>query len=648
MVLCGGSGTRLWPLSRALYPKQLLALASERTLLEDTLLRTADTTRFARPIVVGSEEHRFVLAEQLRGLGIEAEALVAEPVGRNTAPAAAVAALLVERIDPDGHLLLMPADHVIADPEAFRDAVARAQPASADGRLVTFGIEPTEPHTGYGYIRRGAPLPDRPGCHRVERFVEKPDVATAAAWLASGDHLWNSGIFLFRAARYLAELARREPAMLAACRRALDAARHDLGVLRLGAEAFAEAPANSIDYAVMEHADDAVVVPVSMGWSDVGSWAALWRISDKDQAGNVRQGPVIALDVADSLLRSDGPAIAAVGLRDIVLVATKDAVLAVSRDRAEDVRAVVDHLRAQGRAEHLSHPVVHRPWGSYETTDQGHRFRVKRLIVNPGQKLSLQMPPAARRALGGGAGHRAGRARRRGDPPGRERVDLHSERHGPSSRESRDGCRSTSSRCRPVRISRKTTSSGSTTITGAEPWDPRSRSSTGSRSADAPLSGSELARRLGCTRTAVWKHVAALRRVGYAIAGRRASGYRLMAVPDRLGPAELAPHLAGSWRRIEWRAELDSTQRLAAELARAGAEEGTAVIAEQQTRGPRPARPALALAGRHESLLLDRAATRRGAGGGAAAGAGRRPGGRRRGAGRWPAWRRGSSGRTTC
>jgi mannose-1-phosphate guanylyltransferase/mannose-6-phosphate isomerase len=391
VVLCGGSGTRLWPLSRALYPKQLLALTSEHTLLEDTLLRTADATSFAPPIVVGGEEHRFVIAEQLRGLGIVPQEVVVEPVGRNTAPATAVAALLVLRVDPEGHLLLMPADHVIADPAAFRAAVDRALPASQAGHLVTFGVEPTGPHTGYGYIRRGTALPGQPGCHLVERFVEKPDAATAAAWVASGEYLWNSGIFLFRADRYLEELGRREPAMVAACRRALDAARHDLGVLRLDGEAFAASPANSIDYAVMEHVGGAVVVPVSMGWSDVGSWAALWRISDKDAAGNVSRGPVIALDVADSLLRSDGPAIAAVGLRDVVLVATKDAVLAVSRDRAEEVRAVVDQLRALGRAEHVSHTVVHRPWGSYETTDQGHRFRVKRLVVQPGKKLSLQV-----------------------------------------------------------------------------------------------------------------------------------------------------------------------------------------------------------------------------------------------------------------
>ncbi len=390
VVLCGGSGTRLWPLSRALYPKQLLALASERTLLQETILRTAEAGGFAAPIVVGNEEHRFVLAEQVRQLGVAAQVVV-EPVGRNTAPAAAVAALLVSAADPDGHVLLMPADHVIADPAVFRDAVRRALPASEAGRLVTFGIEPTAPHTGYGYIRRGAPLAGVPGCHAVARFVEKPDAATAEAWVASGEYLWNSGIFLFPVARYLAELERREPAIVQACRRALATAQPDLSFLRLGSEAFAASPATSIDYAVMEHVTDAVVMPVRMGWSDVGSWAALWQISEKDASGNATQGTVIAVDVVDSLLRSDGPAVAAVGLRDVVLVATKDAVLAVSRDRAEDVREVVEQLRAGGRAEHVTHTVVHRPWGSYETTDQGHRFRVKRLVVNPGHKLSLQV-----------------------------------------------------------------------------------------------------------------------------------------------------------------------------------------------------------------------------------------------------------------
>jgi mannose-1-phosphate guanylyltransferase / mannose-6-phosphate isomerase len=391
VILCGGSGTRLWPLSRALYPKQLLALASERTLLQDTVLRTADRERFDPPIVVGNEEHRFILAEQLRAAGVEPEALIVEPVGRNTAPAAAIAALLLSRDHPAAHMLIMPADHVIGAPQAFLDAVGLALRASEAGKLVTFGITPTGPHTGYGYIHRGAALVDLPGCRAVTRFVEKPDAATATTWVATGEYLWNSGIFLFPAARYLTELERRRPAIVEAARRALASAERDLSFLRLGAEEFAASPADSIDYAVMEHAADAVVVPVEMGWSDVGSWSTLWEISGKDVAGNATRGTVIAVDVADSLLRSDGPALAAVGLRDVILVATKDAVLAVSRERAEDVRGIVDRLSALGRAEHLSHTVIYRPWGSYETTDRGDRFRVKRLVVNPGQKLSLQM-----------------------------------------------------------------------------------------------------------------------------------------------------------------------------------------------------------------------------------------------------------------
>ena len=392
VVLCGGSGTRLWPLSRALYPKQLLALVSERSLLQDTILRATDAGRFTPPVVVGNEEHRFILQEQLRELGVEPAALIVEPAGRNTAPAAAVAALLLTREHPDAHMLVMPADHVIADPDAFREAIAAALRASESGRLVTFGITPTGAHAGYGYIQRGSALDGLPRCHAVARFVEKPDAATAAALVASGEYLWNSGIFVFPAARYLAELERHEPAIVAASRRALVDAKHDsLSFLRLDAGAFAASPATSIDYAVMERVADAAVVPVDMGWSDVGSWAALWAVSGKDAAGNATHGDVIAVDVADSFLRSDGPAVAAVGLRDVVLVATKDAVLAVHRDRTEEVRGIVERLRSDGRVEHVSHRVVYRPWGSYETTDQGPGFRVKRLVVNPGQKLSLQV-----------------------------------------------------------------------------------------------------------------------------------------------------------------------------------------------------------------------------------------------------------------
>jgi mannose-1-phosphate guanylyltransferase / mannose-6-phosphate isomerase len=391
VVLCGGSGTRLWPLSRALHPKQLLALASERTLFQETILRTADAALFAPPLVVGNEEHRFLLAEQLRELGVAPRALVVEPVGRNTAPAAAIAALLLTQSERDALMLVMPADHVIADAAAFGEAVARALAAAAGGRLVTFGIEPTGSHAGYGCIRKGAPLPELRGCFHLDHFVEKPDAAAAHVWVESGAYLWNSGIFLFPAAQYLEELERRLPAIVAACRRALAEGGRDLSFLRLHAEAFAEAPSISIDYALMEHLDGGVVVPLSMGWNDVGSWSALWEISGKDAAGNAMHGSVIAVDTADSLLRTEGPAIAALGLRDVVLVATKDAVLAAARERAEDVREVVEHLRRNGRGEHVAHTVVYRPWGSYETTDQGPRFRVKRLVVNPGKKLSLQM-----------------------------------------------------------------------------------------------------------------------------------------------------------------------------------------------------------------------------------------------------------------
>src|SRR5262245_50379173 len=296
VVLCGGSGTRLWPLSRALYPKQLLALASERTLLQDTLLRTADPNLFAPPLVVGNEEHRFVVAEQLRTAGIEPEALILEPAGRNTAPAAAVAALLLSRDHPAAHMLVMPADHVIGAPQAFLDAVSSALRASEAGKLVTFGITPTSPHTGYGYIHRGDVLPELPGCRAVSRFVEKPDAATAAAWVTNGEYLWNSGIFLFPAARYLAELEQAEPAIVDASRRALDSARRDLSFLRLDAAAFGASPANSIDYAVMERAADAVVVPVEVEWRGVGELWSLWEVSGLVDAEDGRGGEVLGGD----------------------------------------------------------------------------------------------------------------------------------------------------------------------------------------------------------------------------------------------------------------------------------------------------------------------------------------------------------------
>lgn len=390
VILSGGVGSRLWPLSRALYPKQLLPLAGERTMLQETALRVAEGARFAAPLVVGNEEHRFMIAEQLRLAGVDAAGIILEPEGRNTAPAVALAALHLAATDPAALMLVMPSDHVIADQTAFHAAIGAGAVAAADGRLVTFGITPERPETGYGYIEAGAELNAAPGAHEVRRFVEKPDAATAAEYVAAGSFYWNAGIFLFQAGRYLEELERQAPEILAACRAAMDKAAGDLSFVRPDAAAFRASPSDSIDYAVMEKTNSAVVVPVSMGWSDVGSWAALWDISPRDEDGNSRWGDVIALDSRNSLLRSEGPAIAALGLDDMVVVATSDAVLIAPKARAQDVKKLVDELARSNRDEHINHVVVHRPWGSYQTADTGHRYQVKRLVVKPGEKLSLQ------------------------------------------------------------------------------------------------------------------------------------------------------------------------------------------------------------------------------------------------------------------
>lgn len=390
VILSGGVGSRLWPLSRALYPKQLLPLAGERTMLQATALRVAESARFTPPLVVGNEEHRFMIAEQLRLADLDPAGIILEPEGRNTAPAVALAALHLAATDPAALMLVMPSDHVIADPDAFHAAIDAGARAAAAGRLVTFGITPDRAETGYGYIEAGAELDAAPGTRRVSRFVEKPDAATAAEYVAAGSFYWNAGIFLFQAGRYLEELERHAPEILAACQAAMTQAAVDLSFIRPDGAAFRTSPSDSIDYAVMEKTAAAVVVPVSMGWSDVGSWAALWDISPRDDQGNSRWGDVIALDSRNSLLRSEGPAIAALGLDDMVVVATSDAVLIAPKARAQDVKKLVDELARSNRDEHINHVVVHRPWGSYQTADTGHRYQVKRLVVKPGEKLSLQ------------------------------------------------------------------------------------------------------------------------------------------------------------------------------------------------------------------------------------------------------------------
>lgn len=381
VILSGGAGTRLWPLSRELRPKQMLPLVSEATLLQETSQRVG-----GRPIVVCNQEHRFIVAEQLREIGIEPRAIVIEPVGRNTAPAAAVAALLAEK-DEGALLLVMPSDHQVRDPDAFRRAVAAAVPLARAGHLVTFGIRPHEPNTGYGYIRRGPALGDG---YAVERFVEKPDRATAESYLASGEYLWNSGIFLFPAALYLDELGRRLPAMVEQCRAALAEGASDLFFFRLADAAFAAIAGQSIDYAVMEHTDRAAVVPVDMGWSDIGSWSALWQESRPDGDGNVLLGDVLMVDTTNSYVRSEHQLVAAVGIDNLVVVATDDAVLVADKAHDQDVKKIVEQLKARGRPEAVQGSRTWRPWGWFQTIDEGPRFRVKHIQVDPGNKLSLQ------------------------------------------------------------------------------------------------------------------------------------------------------------------------------------------------------------------------------------------------------------------
>jgi mannose-1-phosphate guanylyltransferase/mannose-6-phosphate isomerase len=389
VLLAGGSGTRLWPLSREGYPKQFLKLTDEWSLLQQTARRAAGLAGAAPPIVICNEAHRFLVAEQLRLAGIEGAEILLEPEGRNTAPAAAVACLVAkERHGANALVFVMAADNMIADLAAFSDAVGIAANIAGEGRLTTFGIKPSRAETGYGYLRQGPALAG--GGFQVSAFVEKPDSARAAAYLASGEYLWNSGMFLFRAQSFLDELKRLDPQILEACEGAVAAAARDLDFIRLDPKAFKTARSDSIDYAVMEKTDKAALVPMDAGWDDVGSWAFLESLA-RDGRGNYAHGDVLFEDSDDTLVHSESRLVAALGLRDVVIVETKDAVLVASRGRAQDVKRVVVQLKTQRRPEVETHTVVHRPWGSYETIGAGARFQVKRIIVKPGQKLSLQM-----------------------------------------------------------------------------------------------------------------------------------------------------------------------------------------------------------------------------------------------------------------
>lgn len=393
VILSGGSGTRLWPLSRAAVPKQLLPLASERTMLQETVQRLSGVDGITSPLIVCNHDHRFLIAEQLRQINVPPAAIVLEPVGRNTAPAAAVAALLLQAQDPEAVMLLLPADHLINDVPAFHRALAQGRQAVADGYLVCFGIVPHTPETGYGYIQQGEALndSDKNTAHRVVDFIEKPDLVKAKALLAAGGYYWNSGMFLFSCRQYLDELERHHPTMLAACKEALAGRHQDLDFCRLDEAAFTACPADSIDYAVMERTERAAMVSADIGWNDIGAWSALWDVGKKDSCGNVLRGDVWLDGVTNSLIRAETRMVAAIGLTDVLIVETADAVLVADKHCAQDVKKLVEDLKKNGRSEHEFHTRVLRPWGWYEGIDKGERFQVKRIAVKPGAALSLQM-----------------------------------------------------------------------------------------------------------------------------------------------------------------------------------------------------------------------------------------------------------------
>lgn len=389
VILSGGSGTRLWPVSRESFPKQFWPLVSENSLIADTALRTFGAP-FSPPLVVCNEAHRFMVAEQLRESGVEGARILLEPVGRNSAPAIAAAALVLAQDDPQAVICMMAADAAIPDSAALRAALMTAATVAHTGKVVTLGMRPTKPETGFGYIEMGAPLPETPEAHILTRFIEKPDATLAEQLIATGHALWNSGIYVFTVSTLLEELQAHAPRVLATARKAVEARTTDLDFIRLGREEFAACPNISIDYAVAEHSTRAAVVPVDFAWSDVGSWSALWDLGEKDAAGNVAIGDAVLEDARNCYVRSDGMLATVLGLEDVVLVVTEDAVLATHKDRAQDVKKIVERLKKDSRPEAVSHNLSYRPWGHYEVLILGDRFQVKRIVVKPGEKLSLQ------------------------------------------------------------------------------------------------------------------------------------------------------------------------------------------------------------------------------------------------------------------
>ncbi|TBV05412.1 mannose-1-phosphate guanylyltransferase/mannose-6-phosphate isomerase [Phytopseudomonas dryadis] len=389
VILSGGNGSRLWPLSRQLNPKQFLPVADDSLSMLQATIQRLDGLDIALPYLICNEEHRFLAAEQLRQLGMDKASILLEPVGRNTAPAVALAAIKALEDEHDPVLLVLAADHLIKDVAAFHQSIKTALPFAEAGKLVTFGIVPTHAETGYGYLEKGAAAGD--GGFDVKSFVEKPDSETAKGYLASGEHFWNSGMFMFRASRYLQELERWQPEILSACRLASAQSERDMHFVRIGMEPFASCPENSIDYAVMEKTADAVMVPLDAGWSDIGSWSALWDVSAKDEQGNVFKGDVLQHDTQNTYVHADYRLVTTVGVEDLIIVETKDAVMVAHKDKAQEVKRIVEQLKQEQRGEYLNNREVYRPWGKYDSIDNGQRYQVKRITVKPGAKLSVQM-----------------------------------------------------------------------------------------------------------------------------------------------------------------------------------------------------------------------------------------------------------------